>query len=105
VAKEEKEDSQADDGGGGGGVFGERIEGLFEHGIDVGDFGKGFENLLFVEARLVLALLDHLIVLLHQGSTKPCFLVLVLLSHCFYTLLLLLVPVSLFCFSLSASAM
>lgn len=69
MPKEEKEDSQADDGGGGDGVFGERFEGLFDDGVDVGDFGEGFENLLFVEARLILALLNHLIVLLHQGST------------------------------------
>jgi len=69
VPKEEKEDSQADDGGGGGGMFGNRFEGLFDDGVDVGDFGEGFENLLSVETRLVLALLNHLIVLLHQGST------------------------------------
>jgi len=69
VPKEGREESQAYDCGGGDGVFGERLEGLFDDGVDVGDFGEGFENLLFVEARLVLALLNHLIVLLHQGST------------------------------------
>lgn len=53
--------------------------GLFDDGLDVADFRDGLEETLLlavVEAALVLGLLDHLVVVLHQGATKPRFLVL-----------------------------
>ena len=64
------------------GVEGEEAVGLFgllDNGIDVGNFGDGFENflvLILVESSFFLGLLDHLIVLLHQSPTQPRLLVL-----------------------------
>lgn len=44
------------------------LVGLFDNGVDVADFGDGFENLLVlvpVEVTLLLRLLYHLVVLPH----------------------------------------
>lgn len=41
---------------------------LFDDGVDIGDFGVGFENLLPIEATFLLGLLHHLVVLPNQGS-------------------------------------
>lgn len=69
---------------GGGVVDGEEalgFVGLLDDGVDVVDIGDGFQNLLLlilVETALFFGLLDHLVVMLHQGPTQPSFLV---LSH------------------------
>lgn len=53
--------------------------GLLDDGVDVGDLGDRFQNLLLlvpVEAALLLRLLHQLVVLLHQSPPQPRLLVL-----------------------------
>lgn len=53
--------------------------GLLNDGVDVADVGDGLEDLLveaLIESALILGLLDHLVVVLHQSSPQPRLLVL-----------------------------
>lgn len=53
--------------------------GLLDDGVDVGDFRDGFEDpllLAVVESALLLGLLDHLVMVLHEGAAEPRLLVL-----------------------------
>ena len=57
-----------------GTVFGDEdtlsLVSLFDYGVDVTDLSDGFQDLLVlvpVEVALLLALLDHLVVLFHQS--------------------------------------
>lgn len=67
--------------GAGGGVGGELEElfllALLDDGVDVADVGDRLEDILApVGPALLLGLLDHLVVVLHQGPTQPRLLVL-----------------------------